>query len=144
MLLNDKMTDNDKISVACKKASFYSLLSINIGTIISIKNLYTKTSFRSRTLEQSNKIKLHAIRTFYTIGGKNYSMIPHSNTNRYLFSDVRLETYRKRNKFKEAYVPRTAMQYADIGAYKTDLQQKTSLFLAGLISLFKKDLFQTL
>ena len=32
--LNDKMTDNDKISVACKKAesSFYSLLSINIGT----------------------------------------------------------------------------------------------------------------
>ncbi|WAR08368.1 hypothetical protein MAR_018326 [Mya arenaria] len=32
--LNDKITDNDKISVACKKAesSFYSLLSINIGT----------------------------------------------------------------------------------------------------------------
>ncbi|WAR15073.1 hypothetical protein MAR_005178, partial [Mya arenaria] len=32
--INDKMTDNDKISGACKKAesSFYSLLSINIGT----------------------------------------------------------------------------------------------------------------
>ncbi|WAR12539.1 hypothetical protein MAR_026719 [Mya arenaria] len=32
--LNDKMTDNDKISGACKKteSSLYSLLSINIGT----------------------------------------------------------------------------------------------------------------
>ncbi|WAR05956.1 hypothetical protein MAR_021325, partial [Mya arenaria] len=34
--LNDKLTDNDKVTVACRKAeaSFYSMLSLNVGTCL--------------------------------------------------------------------------------------------------------------